>query len=84
MLKLIQKIKTHTEAGSILEHMELFDRLEEYFKVEESCDNCIYWMDDMKLCINETVNDIFLNVDIKGNWCDQWRSEDEVVRNDDE
>jgi len=30
MLKLIQKIKLHTEAGSILEHMELFEDLENY------------------------------------------------------
>jgi len=29
MLELIQKIKLHTEAGSILEHMEWFDELEE-------------------------------------------------------
>ncbi len=28
MLKLIQKIKDYTEAGIILEHMELFDELE--------------------------------------------------------
>ena len=30
MLELIQKIKTATEAGCILEKMELFDELEEY------------------------------------------------------
>ena len=29
MLELIQKIKDYTEAGIILEHMELFDELEE-------------------------------------------------------
>ncbi len=62
--------------------MELFDKLEEYFKVEESCDNCIYWMDDF--CSNEVVCDIFSDIDIKGNWCGQWRSEDEVVRIDDD
>jgi len=28
MLELIQKIKTYTEAGIILEHMELFDEVE--------------------------------------------------------
>ena len=28
MLELIQKIKTYTEAGIILEHMYLFDELE--------------------------------------------------------
>ena len=28
MLELIQKIKTYTEAGIILEHMHLFDELE--------------------------------------------------------
>jgi len=30
MLELIQKIKLYTEAGIILEHMELFDELMEY------------------------------------------------------
>jgi len=30
MLELIQKIKDYTEAGIILEHMELFDELMEY------------------------------------------------------
>ena len=29
MLELIQKIKDYTDAGIILEHMELFDELEE-------------------------------------------------------
>lgn len=29
MILLIQEIKLHTEAGSILEHMHLFDELEE-------------------------------------------------------
>ncbi len=33
MLELIQEIKLHTEAGSILEHMELFDILEANAKV---------------------------------------------------
>ena len=33
MLKLIQKIRTMTETGAILEHMELFDILEANAKV---------------------------------------------------
>ena len=33
MLKLIQEIKDYTEAGAILEHMELFDILEANAKV---------------------------------------------------
>ena len=32
MLELIQKIKDYTEAGIILEHMELFDELESMLK----------------------------------------------------
>ena len=36
MLKLLQKIKLHTEAGVILEHMYLFDELEVMIKKELS------------------------------------------------
>ena len=36
MLELIQEIRTHTEAGSILEHMELFDILETNAKALEA------------------------------------------------
>lgn len=37
MLELIQKIKTYTEAGIILEHMELFDELEKIRWVGTYC-----------------------------------------------
>ena len=41
MLELIQKIKLHTEAGSIWEHMGLFDELEEKAKMKRSiCSSC--------------------------------------------
>ena len=34
MLELIQKIKDYTEAGIILEHMELFEELKGLYKYE--------------------------------------------------
>lgn len=33
MNKLLEEIKLHCEAGSIQEHMDLFDRMEELIKV---------------------------------------------------
>ena len=39
MLELIQKIKDYTEAGIILEHMELFDEVN-----TSVCGNCIFYV----------------------------------------
>ena len=42
MLKLIQEIKDYTEAGAILEHMELFDILEANAKVLLKHDGTVF------------------------------------------
>jgi len=70
MLELIQKIKLYTEAGVILEHMELFDEVESMV-----CENCIH--DSMGECEKLVyftdggyTNSYFETENIK--FCDMW------------
>jgi len=70
MLELIQKIKLYTEAGIILEHMELFNEAESM-----TCDNCVY--DSMGECEKLVyftgggwTNNYFETENIK--FCDMW------------
>ncbi len=56
MLELIQKIKECTEAGIILEHMELFDEVE-----LTVCNNCEHYEKLFNRCFHEQVGE---NIDI--------------------
>lgn len=48
---------------------------------QERCENCIYWMEDM--CINDIVADPYSDIEIEDDWCELWRSEDDVIRDED-
>ena len=67
MLELIQKIKTYTEAGIILEHMELFDEAENV-----RCEYCAYYSYMSDYCIK-------MDLYIDDYWfCKEWKLKKEV------
>lgn len=72
MLELIQKIKTYTEAGIILEHMELFDEIENI-----NCEKCVnvVWVEikgDDILCDSTEYHCCSLNTSVPPSFSCGW------------